>query len=111
MVRPTPFEITDQTEGKTCVLAIVGELDLNTIAMLAAHVDAKLAENHTTLTLDLTDLTFMDSSGLRLLIDLHNRSRGEAWELTLIPSAHESAKTVLRITGADTALPFEDRTN
>lgn len=111
MVRPIPFEITDQTEGDVCVLAIVGELDLSTITVLANHVEAKLGENPNTLTLDLTGLTFMDSSGLRLLIDLHDRSRREAWELTLIPSAHESANTVLRITGADAALPFEDRTS
>jgi anti-anti-sigma factor len=92
-------------------LSIVGELDLNTITVLARHVEAKLSENPTTLTLDLTDLSFMDSSGLRLLIELHDRSRREAWKLTLIPSAHEAANTVLRVTGADTALPFEEPTS
>ncbi|HEY5193907.1 MAG TPA: STAS domain-containing protein [Solirubrobacteraceae bacterium] len=107
MVRPTAFEITEQTNGETHLSSIVGELDLSTIKVLARHVDTKLGENPTTLTLDLTDLTFMDSTGLRLLIDLHNRSRREGWKLTLIPSKHEAANTVFRLTGADTALPFE----
>jgi anti-sigma B factor antagonist len=111
MVRPTTFEVRDQSQGEVCVLAIVGELDLSTITVLAADVDAKLGESHRKLTLDLSDLTFMDSSGLRLLIDLHDRSRREGWEFTLIPSTHSAANTVLRVTGADTALPFEDPTS
>jgi anti-anti-sigma factor len=112
MVRPNAFEITDQTNGETHVVSVLGELDLSTITVLARHVEVKLSENRTTsLVLDLTDLTFMDSSGLRLLIDLHNRSLQEAWKLTLIRSKHEGANTVLSVTGADTALPFEDPTS
>jgi anti-anti-sigma factor len=62
----------------------------------------------TLVTLDLRDLAFMDSSGLRLLIDLHDRSRREPWELTLMTPTHEAAAVVLRATGADKALPFEE---
>lgn len=112
MIRPNTFEIIDQTNGETHVVSILGELDLSTITILAGHVEAKLSENRTSsLVLDLTGLTFMDSSGLRLLIDLHNRSRQEAWKLTLIRSKHEGANKVLSVTGADTALPFEDPTS
>ncbi len=107
MVRPTTFEITEQTNGETRVLSVVGELDLGTVATLARRVDAKLAEKLAVLKLDLKDLTFMDSSGLRLLIELHNRSRREAWKLTLVRSKHERANAVLSLTGADAALPFE----
>jgi anti-anti-sigma factor len=107
MVRPTTFEITEQTKGETPVLSVVGELDLGTVPVLARQVDAKLGEKPAALMLNLTDLTFMDSSGLRLLIELHDRSRREAWKLTLIRSKHERANAVLRLTGADSALPFE----
>lgn len=108
MVRPTEFEITDETRGSTRVLAIAGELDISTAPGLALRVGENLGENVTALTLDLSDLSFMDSSGLRLLIELNQRASREAWTLTLIPSKHEAAKTVLRLTGADAALPFED---
>jgi anti-sigma B factor antagonist len=107
MVRPTRFEITEQARGETLVLSITGELDLSTVPQLARRVEEKLAGKLTTLTLDLAELTFMDSSGLRLLIELDRRARQESWTLTLIPSKHESANTVLRLTGANTALPFE----
>ena len=108
MVRPARFEITEDTQAGAVILSVVGELDLNTAPELAHRVEDKLAENPTTLTLDLLDLTFMDSSGLRLLIELDRRADQDAWKLTLIPSKHESARTVLRLTGADAALPFED---
>jgi anti-anti-sigma factor len=58
------------------------------------------------LTLDLSNLTFMDSSGLRLLIELNARAGQDGWTLALLPSRHESTNMVLRLTGADTALPF-----
>jgi anti-anti-sigma regulatory factor len=48
----------------------------------------------------------MDSSGLKLLIDLSDRSQQQSWRLTLKPPRHESAALVLRATGADIALPF-----
>lgn len=108
MVRPTRFEINEQTQGTALLLSIVGELDLSTITELQQRLEAQLSENLTTLTLDLSDLTFMDSSGLRLLIDLDQRAQQESWKLTLIPSKHEAAKTVLRVTGADAALPFAE---
>jgi anti-anti-sigma factor len=111
MVRPTPFEITERADGQTCVLSIVGELDLSRIAELTRRVQEKLDQNITVLRVDLSDLTFMDSSGLRELIDLYDRSRQEGWKFTLIPSKHTSANTVMRVTGADAALPFEDPTS
>jgi anti-sigma B factor antagonist len=108
MVRPTKFAITEEPRGEALVLAIVGELDLSTVPELSRRVEDGLTRNPTTLTLDLGELTFMDSSGLRLLIELYRRSARETWRLTLRPSRHESAQAVLRLTGADAALPFED---
>jgi anti-sigma B factor antagonist len=108
MVRPTKFEISDRTEGTTLIVAIAGELDLSTVPELAARLQALREQRHTTVTLDLGDLTFMDSSGLRLLIELDGQAKQEGWQLTLRRSRHESANTVFRVTGADAALPFEE---
>ncbi len=107
MVRPSGFAITEEIRGETLFLSVAGELDLYTVPELAQRVEEKLVANLTTLTVDLGDLTFMDSSGLRLLIELDRRAKREPWTLRLLPSKHESAQTVLRLTGADTALPFE----
>ena len=89
------------------MLTVTGELDMNTVELLARQVEERLAEGPRPLTLNLAELAFMDSSGLRLLIDLYDRSRRETWKLTIVAPRNEAATMVLRATGADTALPFE----
>lgn len=79
---------------------------MSTAQMLSQHVEKHLSSGVTDLTLDLTDIAFMDSSGLRLLIELNHRSQQQAWRLRLTPPKHEGATLVLRATGADTRLPF-----
>jgi anti-anti-sigma factor len=107
MVRPTNFEIREQATEPTLELSVTGELDMNTVELLTSQLEQYLAGGAQALRLDLTDLGFMDSSGLRLLIDLYERSKQEGWELTIVRPRSESAVMVLRATGADTALPFE----
>jgi anti-anti-sigma factor len=109
MARPSNFEIRVQAAEAepTLVLAVVGELDMNTVDLLAGEVDQHLAHGARSVKLDLGELGFMDSSGLRLLIELYDRSRREEWQLTLIPPRSPAATMVLRATGADEALPFE----
>jgi anti-sigma B factor antagonist len=107
MVRPTEFKIAHRATEAGVTLNVVGELDLGTVPVLAESVE-RLKHEMKTLTLDLSDLTFMDSTGLRLLIELDQRANGEEWKLVLIRPRHETAAAVLRATGADEALPFED---
>ena len=109
MVGPIKFEIREAHERGNLTLSIIGELDLSTVPAVVQRVDDRLDENVTTLTIDLSEVTFMDSSGLRLLIELNQRADHETWEFSLLPSRHESAKVVLRMTGAETALPFGDK--
>jgi anti-anti-sigma factor len=107
MVRPTRFEIEHETNGTEVILLIAGELDLDTVGTVTQQVDQYVRATTTSLTLDLSELTFMDSSGLSLLIALSHRSEQAQWQLRLVPSRHETATMVLRATGADAALPFE----
>jgi anti-anti-sigma factor len=108
MVQPRRFAITAQTRGESQVLLLAGELDLSTVGELSDRLSSELDGQPSALTLDLSELTFMDSTGLRLLIELDLRASKEEWTLILIPSQHESTTTILRLTGADEALPFED---
>src|SRR5437870_1548148 len=106
MVRATKLEIAEQGDGPWVKLRVAGELDLRTIAPLSERVSERLLAGARDLTLDLSALEFMDSSGLRLLIELHDRSRAEGWRLRLTCPEHEAAALVIRTTGADAVLPF-----
>lgn len=108
MARSAQLDIQDTiTTDSEVVIVLTGELDMSTIPAVSQHVDTQLRRTVTELTLDLRDLAFMDSSGLRLLIELNDRAQREAWRLRLIGPRDPAAARVLEITGADTALPFE----
>jgi anti-sigma B factor antagonist len=107
VIRPTNFEITSVRQGRECILSITGELDMNTVASLAEQVGDAVESGSTAVTLDLRGLTFMDSSGLRMLIEVNDQSRREGWQLALTPPTEEAAAMVLQVTGADMELPFK----
>lgn len=107
MPRPPNFEITDSPNGSGVTVRVEGELDMDTAQTLSEHLDQCLASDAGDLTLDLREISFMDSSGLRCLIELNDRCREHSRRLRMIPPEHEAAVQVLRATGADTALPFE----
>lgn len=94
-------------DGGAAVLSVTGELDMNTVDILSERVQQRLDAGAIEVVIDLRDLAFMDSSGLRLLIALHDRAREEVWTLRLRAPRDQAARMVLRATGADEALPFE----
>lgn len=108
MVRPAKFEIKELVNGESATLAIVGELDMRTAEKLSECLAEQRANGVTDLTVDLAKLSFMDSSGLKALIDLHDRARAEAWKLKMVAPKYEAAALILRATGADKALPFAE---
>jgi anti-anti-sigma factor len=105
MITPPKFEIQSQLNQDAARVMVTGELDLATIPRLKAETDALLDRSVRHLTLDLSQLTFVDSSGLSLFISLHERATAEGWTLSL---TRPSGKTfsVFSITGADANLPF-----
>ncbi|WP_258951574.1 STAS domain-containing protein [Lentzea californiensis] len=53
------------------VLAVAGELDIDTVPLLSARLDEDVTGAHAVL--DLAELAFMDSTGLALVLDWHRR--------------------------------------
>lgn len=105
MVRPSPFEIHSEFEVGIARLAVVGDLDIATVPQLEKEAQAMLAREVRELLIDLSQLAFIDSSGLRLLIALDGEASRDGWTLGLIRPP-EGALTIFRITGAEENLPF-----
>lgn len=108
MVRQTKFEIAESEDDSAAVLSVTGELDMSTVDVLSERTQRLLDAGANMVLIDLSGLAFMDSSGLRLLIALNDRSHEEGWTLRLRIPREEAARMVLRATGADEALPFEN---
>ena len=62
-------------------------------------------ENAKRLVLDLRGLSFIDSTGLHLLIALHQRAQHDGFQLTLVAPAGPADRAI-RLSGLDQALPF-----
>ncbi|WP_338674722.1 STAS domain-containing protein [Streptomyces sp. SCSIO 30461] len=80
------------------VVALRGELDIDTCPHVT-HAVAPLALHNSTLILDLSKVSFMDSSSLTMLLRLRQRSGAEGFllELSGLP---EQGRRVMELTGA-----------
>ncbi len=83
----------------------VGELDLATVSMLAGQVSELLMVGFEQLIIDLRGLSFIDISGLRLLLSLTRRARSDGWRLTLI-QGNGPVERLFALTETDRQLPF-----
>ena len=89
------------------VLTVHGDLDIATVGLLAEARERALAERPGALLIDLSAVAFIDSSGLRFLLQTHTLAQREGWKLELVSPA-EPAMKVFTVTGADQQLPFID---
>jgi anti-anti-sigma factor len=104
----TPFEIGSVRDADTGRLKLSGELDLASVSRVEQAVDATLAQGVRTLVLDLSELSFVDSSGLRLFVVLNQRAIAEGWKLSMT-RPQEQAMTVFVISGLEENLPFAEK--
>jgi len=102
-------ELTVRTErqGDVLVVALSGELDRATADGVDIELEHAEAGDAASIVLDLSGLTFMDSTGVRLLIQAHARSRAESGRLTL-RRGPAAVQRVMELTGVDVLLPFAD---
>ncbi|MFE9748712.1 STAS domain-containing protein [Saccharothrix saharensis] len=100
-----PFHVTSRHIGDGRVLlALTGELDPATAPTVRERGMALLAQGHTDLLLDMSEVGFCDSSGLSVVLGLWQQARGLGGSLALIAVPDRLAR-LLRITGTDTLVP------
>jgi anti-sigma B factor antagonist len=109
MLEPPRFEIESELVEGTARLTVVGELDIATVPRLDQEANALLRRSAQRLLIDLSGVTFIDSSGLNFFIALNNRATKEDWTLGLTRPP-EQARSVFTVTGAEAYLPFEKAT-
>jgi anti-anti-sigma factor len=109
---PGGLTISSGVEDGALSIALAGELDLSGAAQMEASLaeaERSLAEGGKArrLVIDLGRLTFLDSTGLRLLLQADMRAREGGYELVLRPGG-PSVQRVFEVTGALDVLRFED---
>ena len=97
---PNAFEITESVEPNGVRLILSGELDVAVIDRLQQRL-AALAESDETVLLDLSELTFIDSSGLNVIVTAHRRAQRNGSELRIDPNMSRPVHRVVHLMGLD----------
>ena len=87
-----------RSDGPSCVvIAVAGEIDLATAPQLA---DCLREHQDTDVIVDLSQVSFLDSSGINALVQAYRRLRGQGRSLR---AAHEQdhVRAVLKASGVD----------
>jgi anti-sigma B factor antagonist len=86
-------------EGGSLTICIAGELDPSTADQVRDEVTERVAEHDVEeLLLDLSGVTFMDSAGVRVIVELHHEQRRRSRRVWLVNIADPSRR-VLEISG------------
>ena len=94
----TPFAISTARTGEGTVIAPIGELDLASAGQLEREVTHARSEGSARIVLDLHQVDFIDSTGLRVLLALLNDAKRNGHVLTLVPPS-PPARRIFEITG------------
>jgi anti-anti-sigma factor len=106
-VNSSPFGVTIEQRDDAVHLKLSGELDISTAQLLEDDLHRVEAERPELIVLDLRDLAFMDSTGLRLLIMADARAKEEGRRLA-IGRGNEMIQRVLHLTRLDERLEVVD---
>lgn len=98
-----PLEVDVRAVGFGTVVAIAGELDLGTAPRLNAALGSSAVVQSDAVLVDLSGVTFMDSTGLKLLLTLDNDLRGRGGRMA-IACPDGAARLLFDVTGIDVHL-------
>jgi two-component system, OmpR family, sensor kinase len=99
------FRIEEGRRDGVVVLRLRGDLDLASADAVAERLEALSAAGEPVL-LDLDSLAFMDSSGLRVVLQAAETSRASGWRFTLTPGS-EQVRNLFASAGVTDRLPIE----
>lgn len=92
--------VSNTSENGRTVVDVTGEVDVYTAPALRERLIALVESGRTDLVVDLTQVRFMDSTGLGLLVGVLKRIRGLGGQLQLVIDDERLLK-VFRITSLD----------
>jgi anti-sigma B factor antagonist len=100
-----PFTVEIRPDRERVIVVPHGELDLATVGILRAELGGLVNRGFDSIVLDLRRLAFLDSSGLRFILEQAARADTTVTLIDGDPAVSE----LFDITGTRSALPFEAR--
>jgi anti-anti-sigma factor len=100
------FEMRERRTADTIVLSLSGELDLGTAGAVEQRL-AELRDARQAALLDLDELTFMDSTGIRLVLTACEDAAKHDWSFR-VTRGSERVRHVLEVAQVIDRLPYDD---
>ena len=93
------FEVQSVQVGDYLCVLVSGELDLGSADKLEEAIRAAEKATAGAIVIDLTNLRFMDSRGLNVLLKAHTRSREDGDRTRFLPSKYDAVRQLIAVTG------------
>jgi anti-sigma B factor antagonist len=101
------FHCEVQPERQAVRVRPVGEMDLATVGVVEAHLAELASAGFKQLMLDLRAVSFLDSTGLRMILQWDARSRADGFEFSLVAGG-PTIQRLFDLTGTRERLNFID---
>jgi anti-anti-sigma factor len=101
------LEVKSEDRDGLVHIALVGELDLSTVAKVQEELRRIEADPPETVVVDLSKLTFLDSTGLRCIVTADERAREEGRRVVIVRGP-DPVQRVFAITRLEERLEMVD---
>ncbi len=101
------LSVSSERAGAVHGICLFGELDLATADVVQDELTRAEAGDASSIVVDLSGLTFIDSTGLRLLVSAAARSRADSDRLVLLRGG-AAVQRAIQLTALEDQLPFAD---
>lgn len=97
-----------EEQGRVVVARLAGEVDLSNAADLQRSMLDAVPNTAEGMVIDLSVVSYLDSSGIRMLGEIGERLRWREQRFAVVAPAGSRVRGVLTIAGAQGVVPFED---
>ena len=101
-------EVATADVEDTRVVRVSGEIDLSNASDLLDEIGASVRSGAATIIVDLSGVTFLDSSGIAMLVKLRKRIAHSRQELRLVVPRDSPVHRVLEITRIEELIPVQE---
>ena len=102
-----PFSVTVSTDGDRSTVALRGELDLSGVDRARQAIEQAEADQAQLLILDLSELDFIDSTGLEVMLHAARRAHDDGRRL-IVRRPSRYVRRLLEMTAIDQSLDIVD---
>ena len=100
--------VRTERDGDLVIATIAGEVDPSNARDLGRDLTAAVPNDAMAVVLDLSDVTYLDSSGVQMVFELAERLDGRQQRLAVVVPAGAPARKVLDIVSIDATAPLAD---